>query len=168
MSIGGVAGHGGLNPAQFAAQFFKKADANGDGGIDKAEFKKMLSQVPDVKKGAVDLDKVFSEIDTDGSGKISQAENQSAVKKMVARGGPPGGMPPGGGAKQAGGGGESSASTLSIDPRDTNGDGKVSLQEALAYAAKQYSAGSGGGNNTAATNGVSGQESPGSSISLKV
>ena len=44
MSISGIVSQSGYNPTEMAAQFFKKADANGDGGIDKAEFKTMMSQ----------------------------------------------------------------------------------------------------------------------------
>ena len=46
MSISGIGSQSGFDPTQMASQFFKKADANGDGGIDKAEFKTMLSQGP--------------------------------------------------------------------------------------------------------------------------
>jgi Ca2+-binding EF-hand superfamily protein len=152
MSISGIVSQSGFDPAQMAAQFFKKADANGDGGIDKAEFKTMLSQGPGGKTGTMDTDKIFSEIDVDGNGNISQAENENAMKKMGGQGGappsgpPPSGPPPGGmgggGAQKSGAAGGSSSSSGTYDVKDTNKDGKVSLGEELAYALKHPSSGS--------------------------
>jgi Ca2+-binding EF-hand superfamily protein len=147
MSISGIGSQSGYNPTEMAAQFFKKADANGDGGIDKAEFKTMLSQGPGGQTGTVDTDKMFSEMDTDGNGTISQTENENAMKKMGGQGGaPPSGPPPGGmgggGAQKSGTTGDSSSSSGTYDVKDANKDGKVSLEEELAYALKHPSSGS--------------------------
>jgi len=153
MSISGIGSQGGFNQAQMAAQFFKKADVNGDGGIDKAEFKTMLSQGPDGKTGTMDTDKIFNEIDADGNGKISQAENENAMKKMGGQGGePPSGPPPGGmggsGAQKSDAAGGSSSSSKTYDVKDTNKDGTVSLQEEMAYAIKHPNDGSDSDNKT--------------------
>ncbi|MBA4397540.1 MAG: hypothetical protein C0394_09195 [Syntrophus sp. (in: bacteria)] len=157
MSISGIGSQSGYNPTEMAAQFFKKADANGDGGIDKAEFKTMLSQGPGSQTGTVDTDKIFSEIDADGNGTISQAENENAMKKMGGQGGaPPSGPPPGGmgggGAQKSGTTGDSSSSSGTYDVKDTNKDGKVSLQEEIAYAIKQSGGGSDSDNMTSSIN----------------
>lgn len=148
-----IGGSSGFDPARMAAELFKKADTNSDGGIDKSELKAMMSS-----KGPADnVDKVFASADTNGDGKIDSTENASFLQKvgteMQARSeksgsrppqGGAGGMPPppsGGG--QGGGGAQdnatvsnSSDSTKTYDPRDTNKDGKVSYQEEVAYAQK--------------------------------
>jgi Ca2+-binding EF-hand superfamily protein len=147
MSISGIGSQSGFDPTQMAVQFFKKADANGDGGIDKAEFKTMLSQGPGGQTGTTDTDKIFSEIDADGNGTISQAENENAMKKMGDQGGaPPSGPPPGGmggeGAQKSGTTGDSSSSSGTYDVKDANKDGKVSLEEEMAYTLKHPSSGS--------------------------
>lgn len=147
MSISGIGSQRGFDPTQMAGQFFKKADANGDGGIDKAEFKTMLSQGPGGQTGTMDTDKIFSEIDADGNGTISQAENENAMEKMGGQGGaPPSGPPPGGmgggGTQKSGTTGDSSSSSGTYDVKDANKDGKVSLEEELAYALKHPSSGS--------------------------
>lgn len=147
MSISGIGSQSGYNPAEMAAQFFKKADTNGDDGIDKAEFKTMMSQGPGSQTGAVDTDKIFSEMDADGNGTINQAENENAMKKMGGQGGaPPSGPPPGGmgggGAQKSGTTGDSSSSSGTYDVKDANKDGTVSLQEEMAYALKHASSGS--------------------------
>ena len=157
MSISGIGSQRGFDPTQMAAQFFKKTDVNGDGGIDKAEFKTMLSQGPGGKTGTMDTDKIFSEIDADGNGKISQAENENAMKKMGGQGGaPPSGPPPGGmgggGAQKSGAAGGSSSSSETYDVKDTNKDGKVSIQEEIAYAIKHSGGGSDSDNKTSSIN----------------
>ena len=133
MSISGIGSQSGFDPTQMAAQFFKKADANGDGGIDKAEFKTILSRGPGGQTGTMDTDKIFSEIDADGNGTISQAENENAMKKMGVRGGaPPSGPPPGGmgggGTQKSGTTGDFSSSSGTYDVKDANKDGTVSLR----------------------------------------
>jgi Ca2+-binding EF-hand superfamily protein len=162
MSISGIGSQGGFNQVQMAAQLFKKADVNGDGGIDKAEFKTMLSQGPGGKTGTMDTDKIFSEVDTDGNDRISQAENENAMKKMGGQGGappsgpPPGGMPPGGmgggGAQKSSAAGGSSSSSETYDVKDTNKDGKVSLQEEMAYIIEHLNDGSDSDNKTSTIN----------------
>ncbi len=49
------------------------------------------------------------------------------------------------------GGGGGSATTVSTDPADTNQDGKVSLQEEIAYIIKQYTMGDSTGQSSSAT-----------------
>jgi len=119
MSIGGIGGQSGFYPAEAAAQYYK----NAIGGVKD-------------------------------SGKFSQARQQAEAEKIgVAERNPLGAIPSGdiskGGEKKSAtteeSSTESSTNSLAYDPRDTNRDGQVSLQEELAYAAKQYSAASAGG-----------------------
>jgi len=151
MAIGGIGGQSSFYPAQAAAQYTKNAAS----GIDDI-------------------------------GKMGQARKDAAAataEKSTPLGGqPPGGMAASGSAADGGrqksaavgespAKDESSANSAVYDPRDTNRDGKVSLQEELAYAAKQYSARSTGIVNATKIpppNGVTGQEPQSSSISLKV
>ena len=137
MSIGSIGSSTAFDPTQMAAKFFKKADANGDGSIDKSELKSMLSKGPNGKNiSDADVDKFFSKVDTNGDGKIDEAENANQMKKMGGgKGGPSpsGGMPPGGSSKSASG---SQSSSKVYDVRDTNKDGTVSYQEQLDYDLK--------------------------------
>lgn len=116
---------------------FIKLDANSDGGVDKEEF------LANIKKQDGDTDekllKMFEETDSDGDGKISQAENEAVMKKMQ-QGGKPKGAPPtqGAGASSKSSSSNSSSSTsTTYDVRDTDKDGEVSIQEKLAYILKQ-------------------------------
>jgi hypothetical protein len=142
MSIGSIGSSGSFDPAQMAANFFKKADANGDGSIDKSELKTMLSNGPNGKSMTdAEVDKVFKEVDTNGDGKISASENEAQMKKMGAQGAPSsggtGGMPAGG--AQASSGTSSSSSNKVYDKKDANKDGTVSAQEELEYDLKHPS-----------------------------
>ena len=130
------------------AQMFKEADADGNGSISKDEFAawqdKIQARMSEMA-GAGQMpsaDDIFSEADSDGDGSLSKTEFSALGKN-----GPPPGPPPGGGG--VGGAGdsgstlqtlldalsqnsESSGATSSSDPLDTNGDGKVSLEELIA------------------------------------
>jgi len=143
MSISGIGSSAGFDPTQMAQKFFKKADANGDGGIDKSELKTMLSNGPGGSKGAQDIDKIFAEVDTNNDGKIDETENANQMKKIASQGGPPtggaqGAPPAGGGASKAGAssGASSSSSAKVYDAKDANKDGTVSFQEEIEYDLK--------------------------------
>jgi len=51
---------------------FDGADANGDGGVDAAEFK------------ATEIDKDFAEMDKDGDGKLNKEEYAAALEEDCA------------------------------------------------------------------------------------
>jgi hypothetical protein len=140
MTVGSIGSSTGFDPAQMAQRFFKKADANGDGSIDKSELKTMLASGPNGKSMTdEEVDKVFAQVDTNGDGKIDETENENQMKKMGGgKGGQPpaGGPPPGGGAKGAGASGGSASSNKVYDSRDTNKDGTVSYQEQVEWDQK--------------------------------
>jgi Ca2+-binding EF-hand superfamily protein len=141
MSVASISGSGGFDVSQMAAQLFKNADANSDGGIDKSEFKAMLARGPAAKNGGQNVDKIFAESDTNGDGKIDQTENLNAIKKMGGKGG----SPPPGGANGSTASAASSASSAgkTYDKMDLNKDGTVSMQEKLLYALQHLDEGGG-------------------------
>ncbi len=143
MAIGSIGSVSQYDPAKMAAKVISAFDSNADQTIDKSEF------VAGMKKLGVsqaDAEKLFSSIDTSGSGKITEADLQSFIQKnssstgttQTRHGGHGGGhgAPPAGGARSTAGA-SSSSSTTTYDPRDTNHDGKVSVEEEVAYAATQ-------------------------------
>jgi len=142
MSISSIGSSGSFDPTQMADRFFKKADANNDGGIDKSELKTMLSKGPNGKTMTdAQVGKLFSDADTNGDGKIDETENAALMKKMGS-GKPPAGAPSSGGAQQstASAGSSSSADTKTYDKKDANKDGRVSSQEELMYDLKHPAA----------------------------
>jgi hypothetical protein len=133
MSISAIGGQSGFDPSGMATRLFRKADTNGDGGIDQDEFKKLLSEGPGSQTATTDVEQRFSEADVNGDGKISRTENEDSLKKMGVQGGRPAGGKGGGGPKGAGATGGASSSSGIYDEKDTNKDGVVSAAEELAY-----------------------------------
>ena len=76
------------------ADFFKKADTDGDGKISKTELTGMLKNKPkvggassgDSSTSSDEIDKIFSELDTNGDGSISEAENKTHMEEMAKNG----------------------------------------------------------------------------------
>ena len=156
----GSSGRPAFDPAKAAAhgaqRFMKAFDANQDGSVSKDEFVTGMQA-----KGVSEADatKTYAALDKAGSGSITKADVESALKSGdvkpkdlgIGRGPPPGagpqgGPPPGGdrdgdgGGKSAGSASSSSTSSSAIkqyDPADTNQDGTVSIQESIIYAATQ-------------------------------
>lgn len=88
MNISSTGSHQRPDPAEF----FKKADTDGSGGISKDEFKTMLENGPQKAPGtsdaqAPDIDKMFAETDSDGDGQISSTENEAAMRAHHHHGG---------------------------------------------------------------------------------
>jgi hypothetical protein len=143
----GSSGRPAFDPAKAAAhgaqRFMKTYDANEDGSVSKDEFVTGLTA-----KGISEADatKTYAALDKAGSGSITKADVESALKsgdvKAQDLGGarppPPNGrgtdgMPPSAA-------GSSSGALSQYDPADTNEDGAVSVQESANYAATQKSA----------------------------
>ena len=151
-SISGASGGSGSPAAaqarsQAVDRFFKKADANRDGKITKDELTQVLES-DTVETGSGDqgpsVDQIFKSLDSGNKGYITRQDVADGLDQLAPQ------TPPGdaaaaaggggsgrGGARGAGGGG-GGAVTVAYDPRDTNQDGKVSMQEDLDYALKQY------------------------------
>ena len=146
MSINGIGSASGFDLSKMASNIasgmVKNLDTDKDGSIDKKEFVAGLTA-----KGisADEAGEQFDSIDTKKTGKISQADIESAIKANGGRGGPPpGGPPPGGGPEGGSGpggavkaGGESTtSSSKSYDAKDLNKDGTVTADEELIYDLK--------------------------------
>ena len=69
--------------SQFRARMFKETDADGSGGISKAELGKMFEKNP--KQNEMSLDDAFAKADSDGNGEISQDENDAAMQEVDRR-----------------------------------------------------------------------------------
>lgn len=168
------------DPSQMVSDAFSKLDTTGKGYIDKTDLQNALSGLSsdDAQSGAVSADELFSALDGDSDGKVTQSEMSETLSRLAdeldaqfnsgrmsqamgGMGGPGvmGGMPPpsppgddeGIGVDQlsqmasdAQESGDSKASELSalvenFDEADTNQDGKLSFQEAMAYKEKTSS-----------------------------
>jgi hypothetical protein len=79
------------------AEFFKKADTDGSGGISKSELAAMLKnapkpdgmagvEAPSGANGADNIDEIFALVDTDDDGQISAAENKAHMEEMAKNG----------------------------------------------------------------------------------
>lgn len=145
MSVSGIGSPGGFDVSTMvstiASKVVKNLDSNGDGTLDKKEF---VAGLTANGVSATDAANQFDSIDTKKTGKISQADIESAIKASIGNGGsPPGGKagpPPGGGpaggAGKAGGSTSTGASSKTYDKMDLNQDGTVSSVEELVYELK--------------------------------
>ena len=140
MSIGGIGGPSGFQPAQIAAQYQKNAESTikGHGKTGQA-----LAE-PVVEKSGVPGAPGHPQ-------EIKAAEGRSSIASQ-----------------KPDTGGTPSPNAVADYPRDTSKDGKISPQKALAYAAEKYRSESIRDNKPAVPNGINGQEPPRSSISLKI
>jgi len=125
---------------QAVDQLFKKADSNSDGKLTKAELTTALEAAGDsAQVSKAKADDFFKMLDTANQGYVTKQDVTTGLQSQQAPGARPAGPPPGGGGA---GKTEDSSSTDSTDPADTNGDGKVSMDEEMAYLLKQYLEGS--------------------------
>jgi hypothetical protein len=148
MSISGIGSAGGFDVSKMAStiasKMEKNLDTNSDGTLDKKEF---VAGLTANGVSAADAAKQFDSIDTKKTGKITQADIESAIKSNIVKGDPPpggkSGPPPGaaaagghgpGGAGQTGG--SATTSTKTYDKADLNQDGTVTSVETLIYELK--------------------------------
>jgi Ca2+-binding EF-hand superfamily protein len=120
--------------AEMRQRMFSNADANSDGKISKDEMTKVVANMP---QGGPSVDDIFSKLDTDGDGSITQSEFAAGDK---AHGQPHGGPPP----MMAGMRNMSSADFLKqlFSDADTNGDGKITKDELTQVMANTPEGGS--------------------------
>ena len=158
MGINSINGGVSFNPIEMAPKMAKKMvedlDTNKDGSIDKAEFTAGIQ-----KKGVSESDslKIFSQIDTKNSGKITATDIETSMKNMANKAGgkgmppkgvqdggaPPQGAPPQGappaskvGEKKSTSSANASSNTddsYKYDVKDKNKDGTVTYQEEFDY-----------------------------------
>lgn len=151
------------DPSKMADQLFSKLDTKGQGYLENNDLQAALDKVSKAgtsnnTSNSTSVDDMFSKMDSDGNGKVTKEEMSVTFEKMAlqmdgpfprmrlqqGQGEEQGKMPPppppggGQGTQQASSTGNSSQGS---DPADTNGDGKVSAQEALAYAVNQTPSG---------------------------
>lgn len=146
-SVGGYAGLQRPQPPS-KEELFKRADADGSGGVDASELQKVLAHRPGGSSSSTESGSSvdFSKLDSDGSGSLDATEMDAAMRSLMPKpsstvefaqqrdvGGPEG-MPPG---PPPGDGEDTSASSTTYDPLDTNQDGVVSAQERAAGELKE-------------------------------
>lgn len=151
----GMGGHRRPDPAEMAEKLFSRIDADNQGYIEQADLESALGQVEGSDAAAL-----FSKLDGDGDGKVTRDEFSEALKavadeldsqfaSMRMQGGMPPLPPPGDDAgfskealqsqlKEIGSADGQRGSLISrivdnFDAADTDGDGKVSFREAMAY-----------------------------------
>ena len=139
-------------PRQTATQvtndFFAKVDPKGSGSFDKSTLSQVADKVS-ISQGSVDA--MFSLMDSNGDGSVTkqeftnllqtiapqsesqsnQSKNSPASNGVGSVHGHAGGPPP---PPPSNTGSGSNVSTISTDPADTNGDGIVSVEEAMVYS----------------------------------
>lgn len=159
-SISGISGNSAWSTIQsmrqkMAENLFSQLDTSGKGYIDKATLQSALDNA---SSSTSSVDALFSKLDANGDGKVSkqeftdtlqQLESQLQANANLQAGGMPPPPPP---KNEVGftkdeltsqlseiGSSDSKRSSLissvvaNFDKADTNGDGKVSMQEAMAF-----------------------------------
>lgn len=148
--------------ATMAEDLFAKLDTSGKGYIEQSDLTSALSSTSSTStEGTASASEIFSQLDSDGDGKVTQDELKTSMQKLaeslddqfdamrMQAGMPP---PPPPSESDAGfteeeltdqlaeiGSTDSARSSLisnvvnNFDAADTNEDGKVSFQEAIAY-----------------------------------
>ena len=131
-------------PQQAADKLFSRLDELGKGEIGSADLQSAFDKIK--SDATTSADKLFSKLDADGDGKITKNEFSSSINQLAEqldqhfmrlRMHGEGGLPPP--AADAGFTREELTSQLSnivgnFDKADANGDGRVSLKEAGAFA----------------------------------
>lgn len=155
--MGGMNGMQRPDPSKMADKLFSKLDTKGQGFIEKSDLQSAFDRVS--SKGSSgntpSVDDVFKALDGDGDGKVTKQEMSDSVKKLADQldslfqsmrmsGGKGSGMSKSGIGSMADSAGSASQtlSTLAqnFDAADTNQDGKISAQEAMAYRASNETA----------------------------
>jgi Ca2+-binding EF-hand superfamily protein len=167
--------------SKLAEDLFSQIDTTGKGYIEKSDLESAFQQVSSASGASAD--ELFTSLDSDGDGKVTQDEMSSGLKSLMdtldsqfqsmrmneAMGGMPPPPPP---ANDAGftkdelqsqldeiGSSDSKRSDLlskvieNFDTADTDGDGKVSFKEAMAYEQSSASSSTSDTTSTASASG---------------
>ncbi len=137
-------------------ELFGKTDKNGDGKVDQSEMAALIARMGsaqaesgqsaaggDQQNGPSEeeIAALFAEVDSDGDGMLNLEDFTAFGEKMRANGNQPSGAPPGpppaGGPPPSGGASSTESDEEDVaalfDAADTDGDGKVSLEEMIAF-----------------------------------
>lgn len=151
---------GGFDSSQLASHLFAKIDSNSQGYIDKTELQQAFSDISGTSD-STSSDELFSKLDSDGNGQITESEFSSGLDTLTQalfgqlQQAQFGAMPPppddegltqeqlssiaGNSSVESGAQDKLSALLQNFDTADTNQDGKVSAQEAMAFDQSQNS-----------------------------
>jgi Ca2+-binding EF-hand superfamily protein len=176
--------------SNWASSLFSKLDTNNQGYLQKSDIESAFSAISGTSDSS-SADSVFDKLDINSDGKVTENEMATALKSLFSnqsgstqmpQGGPggPGGPPPPSGGNDAGftkdelstqlqqiGSSDSKRSSLisniveNFDAADTNQDGKVSMQEAMAFDKAHQTSSSAAAQSTA-DDSASGTDSNGS------
>jgi Ca2+-binding EF-hand superfamily protein len=139
-SAAGLLGGQRPDPAKMQERFFANVDANGDGGIDKAELTTAIEKIRE-KTGStesVDVDNLFSTLDSGSDGSISQAElSEHASALFETLRGQMGG-PPFGGRMGPPPMREAPSADDILGELDTDGDASISRDELTTALSAYY------------------------------
>jgi Ca2+-binding EF-hand superfamily protein len=154
--MGGMNGMQRPDPSKMADKLFSKLDTKGQGFIEKSDLQSAFDQVSSKSSSGntPSVDDVFKALDGDGDGKVTKQEMFDSVKKLADQldsqfqsmrmSGKGGGMGSGGMSKSdiasmldSTGSASQKLTDLAqnFDAADTNHDGQISAQEAMAYQA---------------------------------
>jgi len=165
------------DPTEMADKLFSKLDTSGQGYIQKSDLQNAFDKVSSSSSSgsSSNVDDMFSQLDSNGDGKVTKDEFSSTLKKLADQlDSQFNNMRMSGGMGDMGGlskdqltslssGLSSSDSTASnkindlvknFDKADTDGDGKVSFQEAMAYDKKVESTSSTSATSSSSSNDV--------------
>lgn len=159
--MGGMNGMQRPDPSKMADKLFSKLDTKGQGFIEKSDLQGAFDQVASKSSSGntPGVDDVFKALDGDGDGKVTKQEMFDSVKKLADQldsqfqsmrmsggGMGRGGMSKSDIASMLDSTGSASQKLTDLaqnfDTADTNQDGKISAQEAMAYQASNETASS--------------------------
>lgn len=149
--MGGMNGMQRPDPSKMADKLFSKLDTKGQGYIEKSDLQSAFDQVASKNSSgnAPSVDEVFKALDGDGDGKVTKQEMSDSVTKLAGQldsqfqsmrmSGKGGGMSKSEISSMLGSTGSAPQKLTDLaqnfDAADTNQDGQISAQEAMAYQA---------------------------------
>lgn len=149
--IGGMNGMQRPDPSKMADKLFSKLDTKGQGYIEKSDLQSAFDQVSSKSSSGNNpsVDDVFKALDGDGDGKVTKQEMSDSVNKLAGQldsqfqsmrmSGKGGGMSKSDITSILDSAGSASQKLIDLaqnfDAADTNQDGQISAQEAMAYRA---------------------------------